>query len=189
MHDPGHTDVDHHTKDSNIWALSSVLVWLVLSASLATAHQWYPYYGAWLLTLLAEVVLISLNSSLPHSDILSKAQLFVQGLRILILISLLASYFGLERHQQNTLDEERAPLLADGQERTKNSTQTRSKGLSTDTDETVVASMEDTRAEDAKEEEEARQQLETSLKEKGNWISYLRGFTVSFINSAAIVQH
>jgi len=154
---------------------------MLLCASLATAHQWYPYYGAWILTLFAEVTFLFLNSSESQLGTLARSLLFLKGLRVLIIVFLLAAYFGLNRHREDALDEERAPLLIGDQERSKYSEQVRSKGGSADTDATVVASVEDALAKQDKAETEARQRLETSLKEKGNWISYLRSFTVSFI--------
>jgi len=178
------------TTDTNIYVLASILVWFVLAATLFGAEKpvWYPLNGSWIIAAVSEVLTLGLRLSQhrPYAG-LEQAQISVQALRILLLLSLPLLTFVLPRIKAKAPheDEEAAPLLGHSQETSEESQTSTgtSKYGSTGTDSTVTGitstgQTEEVVDEYAKKERENRERMEKRLKETGNWWTYARRFTV-----------
>lgn len=179
------------TTDTNIYALASILVWFVLTSTLLGSDKpvWYPLNGSWTIAAVSELLTFGLRLShyWPSSSV-EQAQISVQAVRILLLLSLPVLTFIWPRIRAAAThnDEEAAPLLAHSQETSGESQASAgtSKYGSTDTNSTTVTVItstgqtEEVVDEDTKKEREDRARLEKRLKETGNWWSYVRGFAV-----------
>lgn len=178
------------TTDTNIYVLASILVWFIFTATLFGAEKpvWYPLIGSWIIAAASEVLTLGLRLShhWPYAG-LEQAQISVQALRILLLLSLpvLSCVMSRIKAKAPHRDEEAAPLLGHSQE-TSEASQTSTgtfKYGSTGTNATVTVitstgQTEEVVDEYAKKERENRERMEKRLKETGNWWTYARRFTV-----------
>ena len=178
------------TPDTNIYVLASILVWFVLTSTLlgSEGQVWYPWNGSWIIAAVSELLTFNLRLS-QHwpSTAIEQAQISVQAVRILLLLSLPALTFLLPRIKARPPhnDEEAAPLLAHSRETSDRSQATGgnsnygSSGANSTTA-TVVTSTGQTEEveEESKREREDRECMEKRLKETGNWWTYVRSFGV-----------
>ena len=171
-----------------MYALSSTLLWIFLFAVFlgSEQHQWYPYYGAWALSLLADLAIsIVMASNHPPSNPLEWAQLSVQAFRIFVISFLLILYFSVGP-STSSQDEETAPLLTASKDPENSSVGDLGYGstATVEPDENDISAG--TEAELAKREEEREEKLallRARLRENGNWWTYMKGFKVSFCDS------
>ncbi|KAK4696240.1 hypothetical protein P7C71_g1638, partial [Lecanoromycetidae sp. Uapishka_2] len=101
--------------DGNIYALSNILVWVTLTASLkADCRVWYPHYGSWLIALFTEAILFILilnRGSL--STVIGFVQAIIRACRVVVLILLLTVLFA-KTSNTVAIDEESDSLLGNG---------------------------------------------------------------------------
>ncbi|KAA6415967.1 MAG: hypothetical protein FRX48_00686 [Lasallia pustulata] len=180
----------HVSPDGNIYLLSSVLVWLILSVTLLDSPYpvWYPFYGSWIIALAVEVTLItvtlSYNDDVRGSE---RVHLTLKALRISLLALVLGLLFGWRKPVvgRDKHDEESTPLLAQTQSATQNKQDSAANAkygstVSTTTDGTSSSEDVDSgsEAQTLKEEQENFQHVEKRLKDVGNWWTYARGFSL-----------
>lgn len=160
---------------SQIYTLSSMVMWMILTISLLGSPRpvWYPYFGSWIIAVVAEIVLIilcSVNSFSP--DPFSLCQVTVQVMRLSVL-TVLPTLLILEgRTKESGTDEESASLL--GKDKTANPL---SNDITYDSIPTTSPD-EDLEAEDDKKVKEESAKFEKHLMENGNWVTYLRRFAI-----------
>lgn len=174
------------TKDSNIYALSSTLLWAVLIAPFVSEEppKWWPFYSTWICALATETLMFGcLVSFVRPSNPLERGQLAVKIIRIVFLIVLPASYFFFSAIDQGIManDEESAPLLGHDEVRPEDSPKS-GYGSTTNNTKTSSASCsddEEAEVEESKERAEKLKKLQDRVRENGNWFTYLKEFTAS----------
>ena len=181
------------TTDSNIYTLSSCLVWGVMLVLLLNSKdpKWWPFYVSWLGGFAVESTLLGLSMTYSRpSNAIEIVQTVTKVCHIALIISLLALYSVKSRNKnwKDENDEEAAPLLArqheesGGDQIPQNDPSYGSTGISSsvgseqDKAVSVETSEED---EETKREDERMKRLKDRMKEKGNWFSYAREFLVS----------
>ena len=182
------------TKDHNIYALSSTIVWFAVLAVLLSSEDpnWWPFYSFWLCALATEITLsgLSMSSFRPLSP-LEYAQFGFQISRLGLLITLLVLYFvvGRSKSRSSRSDEEAAPLLAHAQENSDGSqkpgndssygsTSTDNANKSAPANVTNEDHDNDGETKETKKEKERIKRMHDRMREKGNWLTYAREFLV-----------
>ena len=177
------------TTDSNIYGMGSTLVWSILTATLLSSESiwWYPYGGSWLIAVVSEVVVFVLHMVYgPPCTGPEYAQVAIQVFRIVVFVGLPVVTFVLPRMELVVphTDEEAAPLLTQPQESSEDSEESGGSygSASTDgikkVDSTSDSETDKIAAREKKEEEEKMVRMQKRLKEAGNWVAYVRGFSV-----------
>ncbi|KAI9704233.1 MAG: hypothetical protein M1836_007094 [Candelina mexicana] len=159
------------SQDTFIYVLASFLVWGIQLVALTDTEYpvWYPYYGSWLITFIAEFTLLVLyNVPRRRHSPYETLQIVIQVLRICLLILLPCSLFGPSLSRANQLsgrnDEESQALLTPSPEAQGNA---KASGYGTT----------DTKGKlDAKEER--RKRLQERLEKDGNWWNYMKGYSM-----------
>ena len=172
------------TRGSNIYALSSTLLWVVLIAPFVSDEppKWWPFYSTWICALFTETLLFGcLVSFVRPSNPLERGQFAVKIIRIVFLIVLPTSYFFLSAIDKGVVetDEESAPLLGRHEVQSEDSP---SSGYGSTTNNSKTSSApcsDDEEAEESKKRTEKLKKLQNRLRENGNWLNYFREFTVS----------
>ena len=175
------------TTDSNVYALSGALLWIFLFASLlgSKQHLWYPYHGAWALALVADVVISGLEATdfLP-SNSMEWAQLSLRIFRIIVIMLMLVLFFALGRLSYSE-DEEALPLLGASNASENSHVRGSTYGSIDTTESDENAALETNDDEAARSERETKEKLallKARLRENGSWWTYLKGFSVSFLD-------
>ena len=182
--------VSHHssiaTHHENIYTLSEALVWLVMFAACwgNESHQWYPYYGTWILTMVCDLVIIGLSGlAYLSNDPLRWAQVALHSLRILLTVFLLPVYLFLKSYKEQR-DEEASPLLQPEDGVSKSQPAPKTGYGSTISDESAFApDNEDEATKEERELKEKMDRLKERLKKEGNWFTYIKGFSVSWTSA------
>ncbi|MCJ1431415.1 hypothetical protein MMC27_000768 [Xylographa pallens] len=178
------------TTDSNVYILATLLIWFVLVASLLGSRSslWSPYYGSWLITLISEMLVLSLglNTYRPSTGI-EYAQVGLEALRLFLLATLPVVTFAFLRtpNSDRGSDEEATPLLghsqgvsdeSQGSAGTYGSTATQNtKGNTSSTSNELI---EDLAQQEMKQEQDDRERLSQRLKETGNWWAYAKSYSI-----------
>ena len=160
------------TKDNNVYVLSGALLWTIFFASVVSTQQrpWYPYTGAWSLTLCADAVIATLTAThlVPRTGS-EWTFIALQFVRDLVILVLLVLYYILRGSAPGT-DEETTPLLE-------------SERRPSDPSSSVTANEADEDEDEDEHDKKFKEQvakLEARLKQDGNWLTYVRGFSVFF---------
>ena len=181
------------THDSNVYALSSFLVWVVQLLICVSSEnpKWWPFYGSWFYSLAVEITLLSLFLAYVRPlNFSERAQVGFQILRIFLLVLLLFLIFvpGNIKTWQAKRDEEAAPLLGHPQEdsettlTSKNNSNYGSTEISGNADnESIAEEILDAEAKDLKKEEEKLKRIKDRIRESGSWVAYAREFFVGFL--------
>lgn len=183
----------NHAENSQIYLLSSVLVWLIMILLLTGAKYpvWYPYYGSWSITISVEILLILLGHPAGHPrSIFGFLALSLQLGRLILLVTLFGIYLlpriGQQGHRSN--DEERQALFRKKSDsKCSDSTEDHAKvdidygttAIAAECEESDVAS--DVGSEDSwiAGRKKASKRAAERLKNDGNWWTYAKGFSVS----------
>lgn len=144
---------------------------------------WYPYHGSWLLALILEIGLFSLSLAICRpSNPFDYTVLIIQISRLLAL-NLLGAYicatFSKTALEDHTPGDESAPLLPheDQPAGPVDLSNSAYGSAATKTSYSDGAELE-YEAEDLKEEEERKRVIENRLEANGNWVSYVREFSI-----------
>ena len=159
---------------------------------------WYPYWGSWLIGLVGEILLTTLSIIYHRPE--NALDFFRSGavaFRMCFLLSVLLVLFGgrCTRRRHNYADEENQPLLAssrvqgssDDSGATPGSAQygSISTGGSGTPPVTNTGAI-DWEAKDMERERKARKRVEDRLRDNGNWWTYAKGFSVSFVSDLSV---
>ncbi|MCJ1389144.1 hypothetical protein MMC18_001998 [Xylographa bjoerkii] len=177
------------TTDSNIYVLATLLIWFVLTAALfgSESSLWSPYYGSWLITLISEILALTLElSTFRPSTGVEYVQLGLEALRLFLLATLPTVTFAIIKahNSHRGSDEEASPLLGHTQEVSEESqgsagtygsaiTQNSAEYTSTSTEQ-----IEDLAQQEMKKEHDEQQRLKKRLKETGNWWAYAKSYSI-----------
>lgn len=149
---------------------------------------WYPYYGSWLITLVVEIVLLTMSAVYHRPTVrFGFVRLGVEAFRICLLTSLLLLLFGgkCTGSRYNQADEENQPLLASShiQASSEDSGTTPCSAHygSTSTGGSGAGGT-DWDAKDKERERRARKRVEDRLRDDGNWWTYAKGFSVNSLS-------
>lgn len=160
---------------SNIYAQSHCLIYLILPILLwaTNKHQWYPHYGAWIVTLILDIVTSGLlmDDYWPANSV-EWYQVALHGVRIVTLCFLLSLFF-ITGNSKFTKDEEQTPLLKEVDTPGKSS-----RYGGTDAEETTAKRRDEALDKAEKELREKVQKLEERLKENGDWFTYIKNFAI-----------
>ncbi|KAI1365625.1 hypothetical protein F5Y08DRAFT_327956 [Xylaria arbuscula] len=188
-----------------IGLLACVLVFGVQQNSFGDAAEtvWYPYYGSWLITLVFEPAMAVVKflvaneiSSIrldahPEAEVPAFIRLdaSMSILRFAIIIGVILMHFlSRSRHDIDSFDEERSPLLPKPDQRSSNGNGsadsgygTSSEAANTDATNTETAnSPTDPESPWERQQRLLREKMEKRLKSEGSWIAYVKGFMVFF---------
>ncbi|KAL9118419.1 MAG: hypothetical protein Q9187_005037 [Circinaria calcarea] len=182
------------TKDHNIYALSSIIVWFaVLAVLLSSEHpKWWPFCGFWFFALATDLILLGLSMcNFWPSNQLEYAQIGFQILRLCLLFAHFILYIAVGRNESRSSreDEEAAPLLGHAQE---NSGDTQKSGSSSgygsasadNASKSVSGTIrdddddDDDETKETKKEREKIRRMHDRMREKGNWLTYAREFLI-----------
>jgi hypothetical protein len=123
---------------------------------------WYPYYGTWLFSFIAEGILLSLSVSTLDPNKFEVTRLLIEGSRILIFFAMPLGVWAVRERDLENAYEESTRLL--GPESVQPSTY----GSVFDQDNDV----EDLRG--------AKTRMLKKIEESGNWWTYAKSFAVRF---------
>lgn len=182
------------SQDTIIGLLSCILVFGIQQNSLSSTPSpvWYPFYGAWLIAIVMEPLLFAIDISATHPQQSSPTLVFVgiafTGIRYIVLVSLVFTYFFLHGTvNEIATDEERSLLLpkpdrsSDGDCSADSGYGTNTEATNTDANNTeTVNSPSDPESPWERQERIAREQMEKRLKSEGSWFAYIKGFMVFF---------
>lgn len=175
---------------ANVNAISFLILWSTQTILLHRTRRpvWYVYYGSWLVTIAFEIVLLSLFASLQTvSRIPAVILVIIRASRIIVLLGLVVRYVMLRVNVRRLWsDEESASLLGS---KTVSTIQQSQAAKSPDdygsTMTTAEAHSSSTETEDSEPEDQAvrdrkkkQQPVTERLKKDGNWLTYLRGFSI-----------
>ena len=178
------------TTDSNIYVLATLLIWFVLVASLLGSRSslWSPYYGSWLITLISEMLVLSLGmSTYRPSTGIEHVQLGLKASRLLLLAALPVITFAFLRtlNSDRGSDEEASPLLGHSQEVSEESQNsagtygsTVTRNTAGNTSSTSSEQIKDLAQQEMKKEHDEEERLKKRLKESGNWWAYAKSYSV-----------
>ncbi|KAF9876638.1 ABC transporter [Colletotrichum karsti] len=165
-----------------IGLLSCVLVFGTQLAFLSDTEYpvWTPYWGSWIISIALEPVIVIPDLILRHSitfEYCRIGHLVFAGLRYYLVLTVFSIYVvqRIRASQEEATDEERQSLLAEDDPKRLNSSGSESQSSSSGYGTTSQPeSYWEERQRKAKEEMEKR------LQEEGNWLTYIKGFTVLF---------
>lgn len=154
--------------------------------------MWYPYYGSWLITLVVEIVILTMSAVYHRPTIrFDFVRLGVESFRICLLVSLLLLLFGGRciGSRNNQADEENQPLLTSPhiQDSSEDSgTTPRGAQYGSTSTNGSGAGGTDWDAKDKERERRARKRVEDRLRDNGNWWTYAKGFSVNSLSTNSL---
>ncbi|KAI9675807.1 MAG: hypothetical protein M1829_003232 [Trizodia sp. TS-e1964] len=182
------------SQDRLIYDLSSTLVWGILATALSDSEHpvWYPYHGAWLITLPVELALFIIQVVVEYpTSLFDLAAISIQALRISLVLLLIIVYLCFRSHTStpNTEDDEESQLLLPGN-RDQNTREEQSSGtpqpsaeygtINAETsNQEYVEESSDSELSFVEDKNEAQERLAKRLRNDGNWWTYVKGFSVS----------
>ena len=179
------------THHENIYVLSELLLWLLMFLSLwgSQNHKWYPYCGTWVLTIVFDLAIVALSSQAgPPKAPVEWTQIALHSVRVLLTLLLLMLCLGL-RSSGFTRDEEASPLLKANNGRASDAASEPTRYGSVDSDASgVAAEAEDEVIAEEKKFQERMDRLKERVKEKGNYLTYIKGFSVSRRHELTVLE-
>jgi len=180
-------------QDAIISALSCVLVFGIQLAIVSDDEKpvWYPFIGSYILALVFEPALQIIAGLARGSDgwnTFGFVEVSTVAVRYVATVGIVGCYFTWNNSKQSESgdDAEQQPLLqkngspttnSEDSENTEGSNYGSASGESTNAGETNGDNIESPWE---KRQREAREKMEKTLKEHGNWFTYVKRFTVSF---------
>ncbi|KAK2032003.1 ABC transporter [Colletotrichum zoysiae] len=166
-----------------IGLLSCVLVFGTQLAFLSdTPHPvWTPYWGSWLISLALEPMIAVPDLILRRSSTFEHCRIghFVfAGLRYYLLLTI-ASVYVVQRiraSQEEASDEERQSLLGKDDPKSRLS----SSGTGSQSSGSGYGTNDPPESFWAERQRKAQEEMEKRLQEEGNWLTYIKGFTILF---------
>jgi hypothetical protein len=142
----------------------SILVWGFLEVAIIDTEKpvWYPYYGTWILSFVAEAILLSLSITSTVAD-RSKYDFFrtiIQGCRLFVFFAMPAGLMIARKKDLENSGEEAAQLLV------------------SETQEPTYGSIPEW-DNDIEGTNQAKARMQKKLKESGNWWTYIKSYSVS----------
>lgn len=164
-----------------IGLLSCVLVFGTQLAFLSdTEHPvWAPYWGSWIISIVLEPVIAVPDLLLRHSvtfEYCRVGHLVFAGLRYYLLLTVFSIYViqRIRASQEDASDEERQSLLAEDDPKRLSSS-----GSGSQSSSSGYGSTSQPESYWEERQRKAREEMEKRLQEEGNWLTYIKGFTVS----------
>ncbi|KAK1959787.1 ABC transporter [Colletotrichum sublineola] len=166
-----------------IGLLSCVLVFGTQLALLSdTPHPvWTPYWGSWLISLALEPMIAIPDLILRRSTTFEHCRIghFVfAGLRYYLLLTITSVYLvqRIRASQEEASDEERQSLLGQDDPKSRLS----SSGNGSQSSGTTYGTNDPPESFWAERQRKAQEEMEKRLQEEGNWLTYIKGFTILF---------
>ncbi|KAK1991708.1 ABC transporter [Colletotrichum falcatum] len=166
-----------------IGLLSCVLVFGTQLAFLSdTPHPvWTPYWGSWLISLALEPMIavpdliLRRSSTFEHSRI---GHFVFTGLRYYLLLTIVSVYVvqRIRASQEEASDEERQSLLGQDDPKSRLS----SSGNGSQSSGSGYGTNDPPESFWAERQRKAQEEMEKRLQEEGNWLTYIKGFTILF---------
>ncbi|TIC94064.1 Heavy metal tolerance protein [Colletotrichum higginsianum] len=166
-----------------IGLLSCVLVFGTQLAFLSdTLHPvWTPYWGSWLISLTFEPMIavpdliLRRSSTFDHCRI---GHLVFAGLRYYLLLTIFSVYVvqRIRASQEEASDEERQSLLGQDDPKSRLS----SSGNGSQSSGSGYGTNDPPESYWAERQRKAQEEMEKRLQEEGNWLTYIKGFTILF---------
>lgn len=169
-----------------IGLLSCVLVFGTQLAFLSdTEHPvWTPYWGSWVISIVLEPFIAVPDLILRHSitfEYCRIGHLVFSGLRYYLLLAIFSIYVvqRIRASQEDATDEERQSLLAQDDPKSR----LNSSGSGTQSSGSGYGSTSQPESYWEERQRKAQEEMEKRLQEEGNWLTYIKGFTVSWLPS------
>ncbi|KAK1585703.1 ABC transporter [Colletotrichum navitas] len=166
-----------------IGLLSCVLVFGTQLAFLSdTAHPvWTPYWGSWLISLALEPMITVPDLILRRSSTFEHCRIghFVfAGLRYYLLLTICSVYVvqRIRASQEEASDEERQSLIGQDDPKSRLS----SSGNGNQSSSSTYGTNDPPESVWAERQRKAQEEMEKRLQEEGNWLTYIKGFTILF---------
>nr|XP_036579792.1 heavy metal tolerance protein [Colletotrichum truncatum]KAF6787472.1 heavy metal tolerance protein [Colletotrichum truncatum] len=166
-----------------IGLLSCVLVFGTQLAFLSdTKHPvWTPYWGSWILSIVLEPVIAVPDLILRHSitfEYCRIGHLAFAGLRYYLLLTISSIYVvqRIRSTQEGASDEERQSLLAQDDPKSR----LNSSGSGSQSSSSGYGSTNQPESYWEERQRKAQEEMEKRLQEEGNWLTYIKGFTILF---------
>ncbi|KAF6808015.1 ABC transporter [Colletotrichum musicola] len=166
-----------------IGLLSCVLVFGTQLAFLSdTEHPvWTPYWGSWVISLALEPVIAVPDLILRHSitfEYCRIGHLVFAGLRYYLLLTIVSIYVvqRIRASQEEASDEERQSLLAQDDPKSR----LNSSGSGSQSSSSGYGSTSQPESYWEERQRKAQEEMEKRLQEEGNWLTYIKGFTILF---------
>ncbi|TDZ21857.1 Heavy metal tolerance protein [Colletotrichum orbiculare MAFF 240422] len=166
-----------------IGLLSCVLVFGTQLAFLSDNEHpvWTPYWGSWIISLAFEPVIAVPDLILRRSvtfEYCRIGHLVFAGLRYYLLLAIVSVYVvqRIRTSQEGATDEERQSLL--GQDDPKS--RLNSSGSDSQSSGSGYGSTPQPESYWEERQRKAREEMEKRLQEEGNWLTYIKGFTILF---------
>ncbi|KAL8959364.1 MAG: hypothetical protein Q9193_003764 [Seirophora villosa] len=169
---------------ANVNAISSALLWSVLIIVLRRTKRpiWFPYSGSWLITLAYEAALFSLFTS-QHAvttpiQIVLYATWAGRSVALLALLAMLTT--NVLKIRRSRIDEEAASLLKPKLPPGSGQNQSYGSIAANDDAHALSSDSEDSEPETEanKKSKEKKKLVNERLKKDGDWLTYLRGFSI-----------
>ncbi|KAK8082896.1 Heavy metal tolerance protein [Apiospora saccharicola] len=171
--------------------LSCMLVFGIQQTTLgsgASGIVWFPFYGSWLIALVAEpaiaaITILSTVHKPDHSSIHLWVNVAIAAARYLVLALTAIVYFVWRaRPEETNKDDESNPLLPKSGDRSSEGNCSGDSGYGTNSEGNTEATNSPSDGESPweRQEREAREKVEKRLKSEGSWVAYAKGFLVFF---------
>lgn len=171
-----------------IGLLSCVLVFGTQLAFLSdTEHPvWTPYWGSWLISLAFEPMIAVPDLIFRRSTVFEHCRvghLVFAALRYYLLLTIVSVYVvqRIRASQEEASDEERQSLLGQDDPKSRLS----SSGTGSQSSGSGYGTTDPPESHWAERQRKAQEEMEKRLQEEGNWLTYIKGFTVSASTRAA----
>ncbi|KAF3801024.1 Heavy metal tolerance protein [Colletotrichum gloeosporioides] len=166
-----------------IGLLSCVLVFGTQLAFLSdTEHPvWTPYWGSWIISIVLEPFIAVPDLILRHSitfEYCRIGHLVFSGLRYYLLLTIFSIYVvqRIRASQEDATDEERQSLLAQDDPKSR----LNSSGSGSQSSGSGYGSTSQPESYWEERQRKAQEEMEKRLQEEGNWLTYIKGFTILF---------
>lgn len=181
------------TEDRMVYLVASSITFAIQTIALSDAKfpVWYPYYGTWLVGIIAEIMLVVMSDIIqgPPRTAYRFVLTIIQAVRVCLFLALPAIYFGLRNDKKayDNSDAERQALLSKKLAAKPSSSQnsvatTEGYGTTSDTTAQESGNVSETDSEDSwlAEQRKAQELIAKRLKQDGNWFTYAKGFAIFF---------
>lgn len=192
---------DWPAPDTVVGLLSCMLVFGIQQTTLggggASGIVWFPFYGSWLIALVAEpaiaaITILSTVHKPDHSSVHLWINVAIAAARYFVLALTVIVYFAWRaRPEETDKDDESNPLLPKSGDRSSEGNCSGDSGYGTNSEGNTETtnSQANTEATNSpsdgespweRQEREAREKVEKRLKSEGSWVAYAKGFLVFF---------
>lgn len=150
-----------------LYLIPSIIIWFILEIALLENLQpvWLTYFSCWGLAVVVELILVTARTAyLETNEPFDVARLWVQAVRLLVLVSLPVLTVILKEPDTKTVGdvEERSALL----------------GAGNDNQQTDSYGSIDPSEDDPYNDPEAKAKLLERMEKSGSWLAYAKSFKV-----------